>query len=389
MSKYEAIREDRLKVTGYELLGKLPDPFLRPDGTRITDPARWEEQREVLARSAINLQYGTQPPAPEFLETELLYKADKIRGYRIRTGTRACPVTFRMQILLPQTEGKFPVIVDGDQCWMYHMDKEYLAPALDAGIGWVFFDRTELAHDLNDEGRGQGALYRTYPQYTFGALGAWAWGYSRCVDALEQLDLPVDLDWITFSGHSRGGKTAALAGALDVRAKIVNPNETCAGACGCYRVHMTALNERGENKRSETLADLWKNFSFWIGPGMEAYKDREADLPFDCHFLKALTAPRTLFVSEAAEDIWANPVGSWLTTDAAKEVYRFLGAEENLFWYYRPGGHGHKVQDVEMLVNLILHQRGGKPLDDGFFRRPFPAPEKAYDWTCPSETAQR
>ena len=36
---------------------------------------------------------------------------------------------------------------------------------------------------------------------------------------------------VTFTGHSRGGKTAALAGVLDERAAIVNPNETCAGSC--------------------------------------------------------------------------------------------------------------------------------------------------------------
>lgn len=53
---------------------------------------------------------------------------------------------------------------------------------------------------------------------------------------------------------------------------------------------------------------------------MKNYIGRENELPFDTHFLKALVAPRILFVSEAAGDIWANPIGSWMTTEAAKEV---------------------------------------------------------------------
>ena len=57
-----------------------------------------------------------------------------------------------------------------------------------------------------------------------------------------------------------------------------------------------------------------------------------------------------------AGDIWANPVGSWQTTMAAKEVYRFLDAEENLFWYFRPGTHYHDLNDIQMLVNIICQK---------------------------------
>lgn len=381
------IDENTLKITGYKLLGKLPDPFTFDDGTRLTSPDQWEKRREEISRYAVDLQYGTMPPAPERLEVEsLLGWSPTCKGYKIHAGTKEKQVSFRMQVLLPaKHDGKVPVIVDGDMCWMYHMDRAFLNAALDRGVGWVMFDRTELAHDNNDEGRRNGALYGVYPEYTFGALGAWAWGYSRCVDALEKLDLPIDLDYIAFSGHSRGGKTTALAGAVDKRARIVNPNETCAGACGCYRVHMTGTAEPGgiAESRSETLDDLMRVFGFWMGEGMEEYRLREAELPFDTHFLKAMVAPRTLFVSEAAGDIWANPVGSYQTTEAAKEVFDFLGAGDRLFWYYRPGVHGHSVEDVSMLVNVIRHEKYGEPTDSRMFRLPFRDPGKAYDWKAP------
>lgn len=384
MTKYPLVDENTLCVTSLEVLGKLPDPFLFEDGHRVSTRAEWTDRRRELYKTVIELQYGTMPPPPEALEVEPLYTGNP-RTYRITAGTRERQVSFRMQLWLPQGVQKPPVIVDGDQCFGYPADREWLGTALDEGIGWALFDRTELAHDIQGEGRRKGALYEVYPTYTFGALGAWAWGYSRVVDVLEQIGL-IDMDHIAFTGHSRGGKTAALAGALDERAAIVNPNETCAGACGCYRVHMTGHGDGIPEFRSERLSDLWQNFGFWLGEGMETYAQDEAALPFDCHELKAMIAPRTLFISEAAGDLWANPVGSYLTTQAAREVYRFLGAEDELFWYFRPGTHYHRVEDVAMLVSLIKRRRdGGAGFDSSlFFRLPFPEPEPIHDWFAPT-----
>ena len=380
---FEPVSEKMLQVTELTVLGALPDPFLRPDGSRLQKPEDWQAQRAALLKTAVELQYGALPPQPEFLEVETLTDSPKVYNYRIHTGTRAKPVTMRLQVILPKTEEKVPVIVTGDDCWRYARNEDYLEAALQKGIGWAIFDRTELAHDVRAEGRGHGALYETYPAGTFGAIGAWAWGFSRAVDALEQLELPIDLDWITFTGHSRGAKTAALAGAVDARARIVNPNSTCAGACGCYRVHMKGIYGENPERRSETLADLLRRFSFWMGEGMAPYADNEAALPFDAHFLKALVAPRTLYISEAAGDLWANPVGSYQTTLAAREVYRFLGAEENLFWSFRPGFHEHLPDDIAMLANVICHQRNGEALDTRFFRTPFVPPAPIFDWKAP------
>ena len=35
-----------------------------------------------------------------------------------------------------------------------------------------------------------------------------------------------------------------------------------------------------------------------------------------------------LLDGEAASDIWGNPIGSWHTTMAAKEVFKFLGVKD-------------------------------------------------------------
>ncbi len=387
------IPHDLLHITKYEVLGPLPDLFTFEDGTPVRTPADWPARRAEMMKAAVDLQYGGMPPEPEFLEVEILDCARAFKTYRIHTGTRERPLHFQMKLLLPGNgrAGHYPCIVDGDMCFTYFMDKEYLSAATDEGVAWVLFDRTEIAHDIIGEGK-KGAIYETYPDRDFGAIAAWAWGYSRCVDALEIICRteeptavnpmkvpPVDLTCIAFAGHSRGGKTVALAGALDQRAAIVNPNETCAGACGCYRIHMEGYCDGIPPFRSETLADLLRYFDFWMGPRMADYATREADLPFDAHTLKALVAPRKLFVSEAAGDIWANPVGSWMTTMAAREAYRFLGCENNLYWYFREGTHFHKVGDVRMLVNIIKHHKDpATPLSEDFYHAPFEGIEAIY-----------
>ena len=373
--------EKTIKVTEYKVLGELPDTFLKPDGTRASSIEEYEELKKEHYKSVVELQYGTMPPKPEFLTVQKMGKGRKSTSYRVTTGRKDFPVSFTMRVFLPQTEEKCPVIVDGDLSFDYITDEGYLDAALDAGVGFAIFDRVELVPDVREAGR-HAPLYDCYPEYTFGALGAWAWGYSRCVDALEQLDI-IDNDWIAFSGHSRGGKTAMLAGILDERAKIVNPNETNAGSCSCYRIHMKAINEEGVEKRSETLAALLSKFDFWMGKDMQKYAECEEKLPFDAHFTKAMVAPRILLVGEAASDIWTNPIGTWMTTQAAGEVYKLYGKSENLFWYFRHGIHRHKPEDIKMLVSVIKHKRDGLPLNDEFYSTPFEEPELIYSWRCP------
>ena len=378
--------ENFIDVVDYKVLGKLPNPFLMDNGEIADTPEKWRERRKEIYKTAVEVQYGTMPPEPEFLEVEHLYGAGMgdSNSYRIITGTRAKPISFLMKVIRPKSDTPCPVVVDGDMCFLYHFNKEFYETFRNNKISFCTFDRTQLAHDVRGEGRGKGQLYETYPEYTFGAVGAWAWGFSRCVDALEKIGLD-DMNLVSFCGHSRGAKAAVLAGAVDERAAIVAPNSTCAGGCGCYRIHATTTRENGTTHYSETLSELLMRFDFWMGEEMQKYADCEEKLPFDSHYLKALIAPRILIDTEAASDSWANPVGSWMTTMAAKEVYKLLGAEENLYWSFRKGYHFHKVLDIEMLVNVISHIRDGAPISDRFFKRPFKAPELIYDWRCPEK----
>ncbi|MBE6532152.1 MAG: hypothetical protein E7676_01425 [Ruminococcaceae bacterium] len=401
------MNEELIKILNYRLKGELPNPFIFDDGTPLRSAADWERRRAEIYKSTIELQYGTMPPKPDFLRVELLYTSCSYpNSYRIVTGTKESPISFIMYVFRADSKKKAPAVIDGDMCFSYLYDEAFIKAFTDNGIDLVCFNRCELATDVAayslDEimsGTGEaeiaraaldeilengcgGQVKRAYPDYSFGTLGAWAWGYSRCVDALEILGF-TDMDTIAFTGHSRGGKTAALAGALDERASIVNPNGSCSGGYGSYRISIDAETEDGEIKTSEPLSNILHHFPAWLGEGMREYVDREELLPFDSHYLKALVAPRALLVTEGASDIMANPVGSHQTTEAAGEVYKFLGCEDKLFWQIRSGKHTHGGEDVRALVSVIRHIKYGEPLYEGLFKLPFKPIEKAYKWTSP------
>lgn len=398
------VNENTTKIIKYELFDKLPNPFVFDDGTMVKTTDDWEKRRAELYKKTVDLQFGGMPPEPEFLEVEpVCYGVMDI--FKITTGTRNKPITFNMYFFKACSHSNdAPVIISGDMCFLRMFNKEMIETITGNGINFVMFNRTELAPDVSsynieqiENGRNKlgkeiweslqsgncgGQIRKTYPEGSYSAVSAWAWGYSRCVDALEILG-NVDLDMIAFTGHSRGAKTAALAGIVDERAKIVNPNATCCGGNSGYRIYIEAEDENGNIKSSERIDNIFKLFPAWLGQDMKQYIGNEQNIPFDSHDFKAMIAPRILLVSEAAHDIMGNPVGSYQTTIAAKEVFKFLGCEENLFWYFREGSHDQTIEDLEQLVNVINHVRSGEEINDKFFKRPFEELESAHDWKAP------
>ena len=373
---------EKLNVTDYRVIEPLPNPFVFNDGTPVVSPADWPRRRQELIKTAAELQYGVLPPKPEFLDVELLSRGGpgRLNTYRIRTGTHEHPVSFTFTVYLPKQEGKRPAVICGDGCYATMNDMQIAHLFTDSGVMLVKFNRCEIVPDLRGIPRNSD-IHRAYPEYNFSTIGAWAWGFSRVVDALEKLDI-ADMNAIAFTGLSRGGKTALLAGALDERAAIVNPEAPCAGG-SCWRITMKAITEDGDEARSEELEDILKNFPDWFAPEMQSYVGRVKEIPFDEHELKALVAPRILFDSEAKSDIWAGPLNAYQSNIAAKEVYKFLGAEENIQWYWRDGYHAQTYGDFAMLLNLVLHLTENAPLDEKFGYVPFDKPAPAFDWRAP------
>ena len=365
--------------------GELPDPFALPGGGRVATAAEWSERAAAWRDLVIDMEYGGMPPKPGSVTVESLSHSGigrwpgtpKLETYRVHCHGGEKPLSFCVKILYPSSPGPFPAVINGDGCWWYLSD-EIAQRVLESGCALVMFNRTEMAEDLGyagntDKLRRSGGLYDVYPGRSFGALAAWAWGYHRCVDLLHELPF-IDTAHIAISGHSRGGKTTLVAGATDSRIALVNDNASCAAGSAAFRY----VGHGGE-----TL-DILNSFPSWFGTGLRPFLGRENEIPFDQHCLLATIAPRPLLLTYALDDRWSNPEGMVQCAGAVREVYRFLGREDNLAFHLRPGGHAHSLEDWNVLLDFIGWKWQGRKPTATYNRHPYRHLPPAFSWKAPS-----
>jgi hypothetical protein len=184
-------------------------------------------------------------------------------------------------------------------------------------------------------------------------VAAWACGISRAVDYLDQ-DPAVDRRRVAVVGHSRLGKAAILAGAMDERIDLVIPLQAGCGGTAPSRGTV-----------GESVKQINDRFPHWFDAHFKYFNDHTEQLPFDQHCLIALCAPRPVLLSNAVEDEWANPAGQFEMLKAAEPVYKLLGAggvdsasmpevgkllDSRLGYWIRPGKHSMTKADWETFV---------------------------------------
>ena len=203
---------------------------------------------------------------------------------------------------------------------------------LAAGFATVSFDYQAVFPDRTQDVKRWGRSKDRAPN-GWGAISAWALAASRVLDWIEATP-GIDATKVAVVGHSRLGKTALWTGATDTRFAY-----TVINCSGCLGARATTLNLRGE-----TLAQITGQFPHWFAPNCAAkFAGKDAELPFDQHWLIAALAPRLVTVGSAEEDHWACPSAEHAGLDLARPAW---GEERGRCHYHiRPGEHDIKPVD--------------------------------------------
>ena len=161
-----------------------------------------------------------------------------------------------------------------------------------------------------------------------------------------------------MQGHSRLGKTALWASALDERIAAVYAS--CSGEMGA------ALARRDWG---ETVDDMAQNFPYWFAGNFQKYAGRWNDMPVDAHMLIALSAPRPVFITGGTADQWADPVGEFLAgslpVPSTGCSARRISAHDrippldtplttgDIGWHYHTGGHAATQADWKAFLEFV------------------------------------
>ena len=368
------------------LLGKLPDPFLKEDGTRMS-PEEWWQKRDELREKIVRMEFGGMPPKPEVVRVEELAHSRPTLHYcyRIHAGTKEKQLSFVLMLHVSEAQKvghiysydgtRFPVLLTGDGCFP-NLESDTMAYAQEKGFVVATFNRLEIANDLPDDRTG--GIYDIYPEEKdFTAISAWAWGYSVALDALSTLPF-IDTENVGITGHSRGGKTVLLTAAVDERFRFVCPNNSGTHGCATYRYVMTEMGDK--NRRTETLEDLLKNYPHWMGKELYDYEGHIGDLPYDMHYFGALIAPRYYLQCEGMQDYWSNPNGCRQTYMAVRACYRYLSCEDHAAAYFRHGRHRQKFSEFQQFVDFMDRAIHGLPTAEHLQIDPYPNEPLIFDF---------
>jgi hypothetical protein len=345
------------------VLEGLPDPLFMKDGTRVKDKADWAKRREEIKEMIQYYEYGHLPPAPDHVTVTGATSAPIHGGLAEERRLHLVmgpgdKVRFAVRLVIPKSDHPLPVLLQNTNSVGHVPIEETL---LRRGYMIAEYVRTDLAPD---EKGVVGCAQAAYPDFDWGVLAVWAWGAMRTVDYLLTLDV-VDKSKIAVTGHSRGGKTALLAGALDDRFALVAPNGSGCGGAACFRIQGATC------EKLSVITDP-ERFGYWFTPRFRDFADKETHLPFDQHFLKALVAPRALLNTDALDDHWANPKGTQATYIAAQSVFNFLHAGSKNGIHFREGGHEHSAEDWTALADYADLQFFGKKVERKFNALPLP-----------------
>ena len=336
---------------------KLPDPFKKLDGTRISSKADWKCRREEIGAMLEKLMFGEKPRNPEKVEGS--FSGGKLT---IKVTDKGKSGSFSVSISDAGTKDKPKPALIGFGGGMMGGGCGSLGKATDGlDIAKIVFNPDDVAPE-----KGGGMFFDIYGGNTdkYGTIIAWAWGVSRIIDALEKTpEAGIDVKHLAMTGCSRWGKGTLAVGAFDERIALTIPQESGSGGASLWRVGVQVNKQKGK-QFVQGLSSAGSEGK-WMISSFKSYDGKENTLPFDQHMLVSMVAPRALLVIDNAGQEWLGEVPSNYCGQASKEVFDALGVSEN-YTYSQEGGHSHcalpngQFDEVKDFMNKFLFEKDVK-----------------------------
>jgi len=378
---------------------------LSPYGSEpaITSADAWEMQRAPMLREALQANiYGYFPDSYELnvrtrrvLDENAFEGAGRLVEYQLQASVRFGDETrqsnvFYMDVVIPSDNAAAPIILMETFCprWDTIPHPAVTRPeeagecgggGIGAGVATYIFGRyiatppiemilkhgyaiatifpSEYVPDSSEDGLSaleQMAAGLAPDKQRWGAIAAWAWGFSLMIDALEDDTEVTPRRYITW-GHSRYGKSALLAAAFDKRIDGVIAHQSGTGGA--------SLNRR---KKGESIKAITDSYPHWFAEAYAEYAGREQEMPVDQHHLLALEAPRPILLGNARRDVWSDPNGAFRAAMGANPVYELYGSrgldqtrlndwnpEADIAFWIRPGTHGVVKEDWPAFLEFL------------------------------------
>ncbi|HEY3384170.1 MAG TPA: glycoside hydrolase family 28 protein [Vicinamibacterales bacterium] len=418
--------------------GEMPDVMVMNNGQRVGTAAQWATRREEMKRLLSYYAVGLMPPAPGNVAAKVLKTQALASGavtYQLVHLSFGPGMTlgFDVAVFVPTgPKGPFPTVIfpsfgltpggtplptmlrlpeqgkgldaltlplgdpstrlaaaaaagaptqaspvmlgqagDPEQAARTYADLFRRGYAL---VTYHYQDAGEDTIRRNDDGSWafrNTRFFPAYPAHDWGLLGAWAWGISRVADYLEAQPF-ADRAMLVAVGHSRVGKAVLVAGAFDERLAVVAPAGSGAGGTGAYRFNGAAYGAR------EGLDDMMRKYPNWFSPNLHQFAGHVYRLPFDQHWLMALSAPRGFISLEGAEDQNCLPSAVEQARDAAMPPYALLKSSGRLGVHYASHRHALTPEDWTALLDFADQQLRGLKVNRRFDQFP-PAPAPGSD----------
>lgn len=360
--------------------------------TTVTNSGEWITRRVPLLRRAfLSRIYGVLPEpanhnaALRRLDEAAFEGAGRLDLLTLQLGSPHAPAPLDVALVTPEGEGPFPLIILADFCGL---DSD-ISPLLPAPVWRPERCRSKLGRTLTALSHGDAILRppvramiaRGYAVAVFyagdvapddpilfreaqinrlgagedsGAIADWASLYLSVFEALR-LDPRISATQIALWGHSRYGKAALLAAALDERVGAVIANQS--GTFGATLASAT---------RGESAAQIVRRFPHWFPNHLATTNRAQDSIGLDQHLLLALLAPRPVLLGNAGLDRWSDPAAAFAAARSASDAYALFGSAglaqremrspdlgADIAFYVRPGGHGVRSTDWSIALDFL------------------------------------